>query len=864
MALNGRRTFALWLHAAAIAAAPLAIGGVHTATAVALLAPTLLAFAVQMGWRSRDGIGYGVPAIGWVLLAWTTVLALQLVPLPPGILAALSPQSATLRHGAAALVGADPRWAPLSLSPPATARDLVRALAALGTALGVAGLVRVRARAAATLLTTVVVTGVALVAIAAVQQILGAESILGFYAPETTQGHRFFWSTFVNQNHFAAFLCLAAPLALGLALDAATPRGRGPLFVAAFAILGIGALLTLSRAGAVVLVGEVALFGALWSTARRSGGAGRAGGGETGTVGWGMIACALTVVLAAGLLVAFPRVVSDWRALGHEDALAAYAKWATWPDAWRLITTFPWTGVGAGAYGEVFPAFNQAFPDYTFHFVENGPLQLAADVGLPAAALLLVPALALGALLLRRSTRRPLLLGASVGVAGLLVENLVDFSIAVPGVTLPAAAVLGVLAGKMRAPSASGAVAGSGDGRTVAGASESLSVAGRRPRARIALAAAGAALLAAAPASWLALGQSLGRSRTAVAEGATGAIEDAAFWHPADPLVAVAAGQRAELAGDVTGAARWFSRARTLAPAGLWPALHELRLALGRSDEAAARAALGALHGAHGAHARERRLYLELLRGRQDIGAIFGPAVDWQPAALVAAVQDLRGLGAGRSSERLLRAALEQRPDDPQLLYSLATLYLSRGRRDDADRVATRLLALHADRAEGYLVLGDLALHRGDAALADHLFREAARLAPDDIQLLFRRADALTRLHEWGPLETVFRELSARTQTARERAHLWTLRSKAAEAQGEAKKALRFAREAVTEMPNDVPHLRQLARLLEALERADSALTVYERILELSKDDRAAAAAITRLRGGPPGATRDDDDAPDP
>jgi tetratricopeptide (TPR) repeat protein/O-antigen ligase len=841
MSWNGRRTLALWLHVATVAAAPAAIGGVHTPTAVALLVPALAALLVQLRWRSRERLGYAPPPFLWVLVGLAAAIGLQLAPLPPALLGVLSPQAAALRADAAALAGLETGWMPLSLAPPATARDLLRALAVLATFAGLAGLVRVRPRAGATALTAIVATGVALVAVAVVQQAFGADTILGLYEPRTTQGHRFFWSTFVNQNHFAAFLCLAAPLALGLALDRSTPRGRAIPLVVAFAVLATGAILTLSRAGALVLAGELALFGLLWWVGgRRRRADERESSRPSGAVGWGAVAVVVLAAVAITLVVALPHLTAEWRALG-DPAAESVPKWGSWPDAWRLALAFPWTGAGAGAFAEVFPAFNAAFPDHTFHYAENGPLQLAADLGLPLAILFLAAAVLLFVPLVLRSVRRPLLIGAAVGVLGVAIENLADFSLALPGVALPTAAALGVLAGKARRPERRSA---DGD------AGGEPAAEGGRGRTRLALALLAVAVVAAVPASWLALDGGLGRAREAVAAGTPGATAEAAQRHPADPVVVLAAGQRALLAGDRTAAGAWFARAQRLSPHGALPALHILRLALVDGDAERARAALRTLFADHPGRSADRREALRLLRGREDAAALLGPAVDWNPAILVAAVTGLRGLGAAQTAERLLRAALAERADDAALLRSLTELYLAAGRRDAADRIATRLMALHPTRPDGYLVLGELALAAADDVLAEHLFREAARLAPDEPRPLFRRADALIRLGDWGPLEAVLRTLASRARTPRERAEVHFLRSRAAQRQGELKTALGFAREAVSTLPRHVPYLRQLATLLEALERPDSALPIYERILELDHRDRAAARAVTRLRGG--------------
>ncbi len=154
----------------------------------------------------------GRPSVPWSALfvpgalfaAW---VALQLLLLPPGLVAWLSPSPAN---------GAPSGWLPLSASVADTRRGLafvVFALAVHALALGVldtpAARERFRRGAAGFVL--------ALSLFALVQAATGTERVYGVFRPlDWAPGTRTLFGPFVNRNHFAAWANLLIPLAMGL------------------------------------------------------------------------------------------------------------------------------------------------------------------------------------------------------------------------------------------------------------------------------------------------------------------------------------------------------------------------------------------------------------------------------------------------------------------------------------------------------------------------------------------------------------------------------------------------------------------------------------------------------------------------
>ncbi|HCF58923.1 MAG TPA: polymerase, partial [Myxococcales bacterium] len=114
--------------AALVVFCPLAIATVHpwatgVAAALAFAACALAATAAM-----RSGEPFLVPAPGLALGAATLFIAFQLLPLPPAVVGLLAPSTRELFEFVLGPLGLYPAWRPLSLDPPATARELVKAL----------------------------------------------------------------------------------------------------------------------------------------------------------------------------------------------------------------------------------------------------------------------------------------------------------------------------------------------------------------------------------------------------------------------------------------------------------------------------------------------------------------------------------------------------------------------------------------------------------------------------------------------------------------------------------------------------------------------------------------------------------------
>lgn len=420
----------------------LALGGVTPATLLIAAACVCgLAVVETIAARPRPRSG---PARLLVGAAWAHagLIALQLVPLPGAVLRLLAPRSAAVWAAADAAFGLGARAHPVSLDPPGT-------VFALATALTTAAFVHVvtaiashregRERIVQACIRAILVFG----AVGLLARIWDHGVLFGLYTPRhAIQPDLPITPTLINPNHAAAAAAVAPPLLFGLAVER---EALGARLLAGLGVVVTGALvvLTLSRGGIAVLVFEVlamTVYAASWR---------RQGRILPLFLGFGALA-------TAGATAAF--VAGD--ALVHEVADGDLSKLDLIRRGARLALDHASFGVGRGAFASAFAAYESPAAGglVRFSHPENLPVELASELGLPAAIALL------GALLValgrsaRAALRRPTYAGALVAVVGIAVHEQFDFATEFAGVAMLTAAILAVVTS---APHAEGHARGS-------------------------------------------------------------------------------------------------------------------------------------------------------------------------------------------------------------------------------------------------------------------------------------------------------------------------------------------------------------------------------------------------------------------
>jgi tetratricopeptide (TPR) repeat protein len=789
----------------------LARGGVHVATIALSGALATAALLLAMHARRRhspgepdDGtIAIPLPLVGLVILA--LVMVAQLVPLPAFVVRLLSPQAADLFERHLRPIGAWPAARPLSLDPAQTALEFAKSVTWATVAVA-ASIVATDKHRRDAMLRAIALAGPFVVAAVFAGKLSGYAPLLEPRFP------------FVNPNHLAGFLQLAAWPALGFGL-----RERGPArvsWLAAFAFTGSGIFLSLSRAGIGAFVIGTGLFAALYVRSRRveSPTAAprptfletfRSGPKAVLRAAWANASMVSTVavsaVLALAAFLALDRIVSEMRTVSEASTTAV--KLGLWPAALTVMRAFPITGIGRGAFASVFPAFNSEPIQATFTHVENEWLQLPVDLGvIPGVAGILLFAWAWFATARRRELSRPVM-GALAGVGALVAQNVFDFGLEIAGVAIPFALATGMFARKARSHRF--------PRWAVRGVAVSLA----------ALAGVGIAVYQAHDPE----GDALRVSEAGTADEALALAIDSIRWHPADwvPPAAVAT----KLAGELrcAEAAPWLERAAERNPSAPETHLGAARCyAIGGKTALAKREyRLAFMYG-------DRTVLTEASRVFPAPGALLEIAPE-TPEGLFAAGLLLADRPA-EAREAWRRAWESFRI--PGALGRLADATLALGDAEGALALARELQHTDASRPAGYLVASRALDELGDEDAAQRELELGAARAPGDVEVLVTLGVRYLRHGRFSQARFTFEHIVPRERSEEATKHVFMAR--ALEGQGRYAEALREAQDAIDVGPEDLRALETFSRLAALVGRYDEAIDALERAARSPRSEPGA------------------------
>ena len=435
---------------------PWAFGSVDPGPTQAITLVSLTVALAALAWDARRGILQPTPIALWPIAGLWLLAVAQLVPLPQSLHRLIAPGSAAVWHpelpAAAAALGPGPR--PISLNPEATRRSLAFATGLLALALVAATAARER-RLLLRAAVAIVAGGVAVALYGVVARLVFTNKLYGIWSVPTVAP----FGPFVNKNHFAGYVELAALLAVGLATGLASEARRASGFLgwiegprARYVVVawGVAAILILavpvclSRGGVVSLAAGIATFAGLRLWSHRS----------AGLSPRGLLAIAGGAAL---LLVAFVWLLP---AEAHERVLSLFGvtaersgsyRLAVWRDSLRLAGSSPWLGSGFGAFEDALLRFKSAAGQLAVEHAENDPLELLAEGGLAGVVLvgaLVVLVLARGlreAATERRRLARGLATGAVAGLVAAAIHSAFDFNLRIPSNALLCVALVVVV-----------------------------------------------------------------------------------------------------------------------------------------------------------------------------------------------------------------------------------------------------------------------------------------------------------------------------------------------------------------------------------------------------------------------------------
>lgn len=803
----------------AIVVAPLAIGGVHLPTRIALAVLTLAGLALTLASQQRRprtlhlGLA-GVALTG--LLVWTFI---QWVPLPAGLVALLSPASAEARVAAAALLGADaPSWHPISLDGPRTALAFV-SLLAVWAAYAVGANQRRQSDRRELIPLAVIAAALAVAVVSLVQSLLGATEIYGTYRASVDLSGEHFLTTFVNPNHAAALFLLGSACAFGVWLEARAER-RAPMWLAASMLLALAVAATGSRAALLLTPVTLGVIGAV-AIRRFTEPADR--GRVVRVLFGGACLAAVTIALAA------PREwLADLAFLGDSDTLREVLGgfYRQWTVGLAVAAAYPLTGVGHGAFEAASPSVTATWRDGFVSHAHNAIIEAGADWGFPI-AILAGLALAAGLIVALRGRRTYLHhIAAAVGLVAVFVQNQVDFSLLLAGVALPAAALLGWIC----APTSR---------------NEQPATWLRGARVRVPLTAVATAAAALALTAFHATAQSPQRlgdeARAAIDDGKPGRVhlEGMLLEHPADFLLWSIGAAIAHAEGHRDVAARLAGRATDLAPFEPSALRRRAHIAILNGQDKDALPFLDRLARLGPAQRREATREVLAFRDRQHLVEGFLLLHEDYVVSLCAQlVQDghvdtaialaqwarRRYPDSADIRAQLASLLLNHRPEDTRALDELSVELLSKGALATDPAIATRF------KRDGYLLQGFLLVRTGRIDEAWHMFEESALLVPHDAirprleqgQILVTRADAE------GLKKLIARIAPDLDDSAFNRSSFLRLKSHLAELGGDDRLAIREMQRALLYAKQNGALRARLAKLYEKIGDSESALATLQ------------------------------------
>ena len=374
-------------------------------------------------------------ALGWMLALMVLATALQTAPLSAGFLSRFGPAGDAF-FGAGSFLGV--RQA-LSIDPRSTSVVVVWLLALAILFIGSARAFRLVG--VTPIARGIIALGVLLALVGIIGNSTSSGEIYGFWEPRYDADP---FGPFVNENHFAGWMIMALPLAIGYWCAGAATGMRGVKrdwrsrilwfsspaanelgLVAMGATLMAGALvLTLSRSGITCFVVALLLLG--WFAIRNQ----TVGTRRSLTLG-GIGLVALVAVGWAGV----DAVAQEFVGAG----ITMDSRLTAWRDALHIVRDFPVTGTGMDTYGTATLLYET---DHSMRFVHahNDYLQFAAEAGL----LVGLPALMAAGLFLRDVRKRLrageddttthwVRVGAVTGLAAIALQETVEFSLQMPG-----------------------------------------------------------------------------------------------------------------------------------------------------------------------------------------------------------------------------------------------------------------------------------------------------------------------------------------------------------------------------------------------------------------------------------------------
>ena len=791
---SGRTRYVLDLVGLVLVLAPLALGVVHIESQ--LILASFVGFLFAWIWLNPKRALPRLPLLGWVALVWLAWSLLLLAPWPSSVIALLS--SEALSHYAELGALLDLKLSPsLTLDRPRGAATLVILLTYALLAMTVwTRTLQSRSSLRSPIPFYLVFSGVLVSVVCLAHTALDASLLYGIYASSVALELEPIVGPMVNPNHTAALLLLTSLVTFGYWLQS-TERRRSFLLALCWALMCLVIFLSGSRAnGALLVLAHLYLF---WFI-RQGRSAKRRRQGF-----W-----ALGAVALIGLSVFAYALYASASQPEFESGTTWGELVIRWTTGWQVLTERAWLGHGPGNFGIAAALHTSDWLTGYLTRAHNWPIQLMAEWGFPFGLVLIIVACRWMVLLFIRTQDTPSRHAVALGLGAVLVQNMVDFSLLIPGVGVVWVSTAAWLSARTR---------------------EKEPLDGMWSWQQAALALTCLATLAA-----LGVVAYDGDARRADAdlrartqpEASVMTIRRVLSDHPADFHLHVLSSAVARRAGEGRLAHDLAQRAQQLAPGAPTALVAGAKAAFALDEIALAQASLSRL--CHD-KAYWRAECLSLLIAERGRGELLSEILKEDQGLTLALVDHLRQRGHREATTKVLAWARLEFPKALDVHEELVESWLRMPEaREALDALSVDLLAQSADEQDlerrkrlqrlGYLVQARLVERERRYLEARHLYEEAASLVPEQsTEPLLHAARVLYRLKDNTRLEKTLKALRAslKANDSLSRIEYFRLYSKWLARQGRFQASVRALHKALRINPRDPSLYDALAGVLEKI-----------------------------------------------
>ncbi|MBC7364465.1 MAG: O-antigen ligase family protein [Candidatus Aminicenantes bacterium] len=378
-----------------------------------------------------------------LLLLFLFISIIQIIPLPQSWLKVISPSTLAWRKTLVELnLAAESKYQTISLSPWSSAYEMVKFIAYGIFAFLLSKVVDSKSR--------IKTLSLVLIAAGLFQALYGMSEHFGGTHRIFTWVNRYYagsaFGTFVNRDHYSAFLEMIFPLSLGYFLVRANYFSLRPglswrqrlaafgqenlqkslLFILPPLIIGVGLVFSRCRSGIIIFLISFSLMMLILSLSRISG---------RHRTEKKLVRLVFSLVLLAAILIGINPVLERFTNEGLIDNnRLLYYRYTI-----NLIRDFPVAGTGLGTYVKAINPYLEKNFGVIISHAHNDYLEVLAESGLLGGGLLILAGFWLLVFLFKKwaSVRHPLGrglgLGALMGILAIFLHSLTDFSLRMPG-----------------------------------------------------------------------------------------------------------------------------------------------------------------------------------------------------------------------------------------------------------------------------------------------------------------------------------------------------------------------------------------------------------------------------------------------